>query len=91
MALGLLVQSRRDDIAWGDLGFSRAEECTAVVGQTVLDVLTNQTGLLSKPASVAMITSNHVMPLAPQILDGCILGSDFLLKKLLAFCQFRLH
>ena len=36
-------------------GFGRAEECTAAVGQRVLDVLTNQPGLSSDPAGKAVI------------------------------------
>ena len=36
-------------------GFGRAEECTAAVGQRVLDVLTNQPGLSSDPAGEAVI------------------------------------
>ena len=36
-------------------GFGRAEECTAAVGQRVLDVLTNQPGLSSDPAVEAVI------------------------------------
>jgi len=36
-------------------GFGRAEECTAAVGQRVLDVFTNQPGLSSDPAGEAVI------------------------------------
>jgi len=36
-------------------GFGRAEECTAAVGQRVLEVLTNQPGLSSDPAGEAVI------------------------------------
>jgi hypothetical protein len=36
-------------------GFGRAEECTAVVAQKVLDVLSNQSGLLSDPAAEAVV------------------------------------
>lgn len=36
-------------------GFGRAEECTAAVGQRVLDVLANQPGLSSDPATEAVV------------------------------------
>jgi len=36
-------------------GCDRAEECTAAVGQRVLDVLTTQAGLSSDPAGEAVI------------------------------------
>jgi len=36
-------------------GFGRAEECTAAVGQRVLDVLTNQPELSSDPATEAVV------------------------------------
>jgi hypothetical protein len=36
-------------------GFGRAEECTAAVGQRVLDVFTNQPGLSSDPATEAVM------------------------------------
>jgi hypothetical protein len=36
-------------------GFGRAEECTAAVGQRVLDVLSNQPGLTSDPVAEAVV------------------------------------
>lgn len=48
-------------------GFGRAEECTAAVGQRVLDVLSNQPGLTSDPVAEAVIRwlKTEITPTSP--------------------------
>ena len=76
-------------------GFGRAEECTAAVGQRVLDVLTNQPGLSSDPVDEAMIRwlkaemapTRHRQPRGAMC-TLIILPRNFFF---LAFCQLGLH
>ena len=48
-------------------GFGRAEECTAAVGQRVLDVLSNQPGLTSDPVAEAVVRwlKTEITPTSP--------------------------
>ena len=48
-------------------GFGRAEECTAAVGQRVLDVLSNQPGLTSDPVAAAVVRwlKTEITPTSP--------------------------
>ena len=50
-------------------GFGRAEECTAAVGQRVLDVLSNQSGLTSDPVTEAVVRwlKTEITPTSPTV------------------------
>jgi hypothetical protein len=62
--LGLAEERYRQECL---TGFGRAEECTAAVGQRVLDVLSNQPGLTSDPVAEAVIRwlKTEITPTSP--------------------------